>query len=408
MIVRLTLAALLLLATPALADNAVHGRLELQDFGAFAGSDSLDTVLDAQDRNDIAGNLRLTWEPSWGAWSAAVHYVVSADYGDGARLTRAEQGLLPQPPATWFDLTDTFARHGNVDAIQTIDRLSVGYATPDFVLRVGRQALTWGGGLVFRPMDLFDPFSPTATDTEFKPGTDMVYAQWLFADGSDLQAIVVPRPRIEGAMPSMDANSFAVHYQTHLAGIQTAWLVARDHGDWTAAAEASGPLGGATWDLELVPVIVDRGATRVSALANVSDALTLFDRNATVFAEYFHNGFGVTGAATLATLPADLVDRLERGQLFNLRQDYLAGGMTLEWTPLVTLTPTVIVDLDDGSAYALASATWSLSDNLTLIAGAQAPLGPRGSEFGGFHLNTGTSPTIGAAPQIYLQLRRYF
>jgi hypothetical protein len=127
-----------------------------------------------------------------------------------------------------------------------------------------------------------------------------------------------------------------------------------------------------------------------------------------VFAEYFHNGFGVTGETSFSTLPSDLVDRLARGQVFNLRQDYLAGGLTLEWTPLVTLAPTFILDLDDGSAYALASATWSLSDDLTLIAGAQAPLGPQGSEFGGIRTAPGTSTTIGSAPQIYLQLRRYF
>ncbi len=398
----------LLLSTPALADNALHGRIELQDFAAFARDSSLDTLFGAQDRNDAAGNLRLTWEPASGAWSLAFHYVVSGDYGGDARLARQEKGLLPAPPATWFNLTNVFENHGDIAAQQTIDRLAVGYSTPDFVVRVGRQALTWGGGLVFRPMDLFDPFSPTATDTEFKPGTDLIYAQWLFADGSDLQGIVVPRPAVKGAAPSADASAFALHFQTRIANLQTAWLVARDHGDWTAAAEMSGPLGGASWDAELVPTFEDHGPTRVSALANISDAVTLFDRNATVFAEYFHNGYGVTADTAFSLLPHDLLDRLARGQVFNLRQDYLAAGMSFEWTPLLTVAPTLLADLDDGSAYALASATYSLSDNLNLIAGAQAPLGPRSSEFGGLRLSPATQTTVGSAPQIYVQLRRYF
>lgn len=399
--------ALLLIPVPAFAD--IHGRLELQDFAAFARSDSLDALLHARDRNDIAGNLRLTWEPQWDRWSFSVHYLVEADYGDGVPLARAESGILPAPPSTLFDLSTLFANHASFRSEQRIDRLALGYASPDLVLRVGRQALTWGGGLVFRPMDLFDPFAPNATDTEFKPGTDIVYAQWLFGEGSDLQAIAVPRPAVKGEGPTADASSFALLFHKGLADIQTTWLLARDHGDWTAAAEVSGPLGGASWDVELMPVFLVSGGTRVSALANISDAITLFDRNATIFAELFHNGFGTTASnATLTTLPLDLVDRLSRGQLFSLRKNYVAAGATVEWTPLLNLSPTLIVDLDDGSFYALASASYSLADNLTLVAGAQIPVGPRGSEFGGLSVSPVIPATGGPAPQIYIHLRRYF
>lgn len=404
-------AALFLLSLfvlPVRADDDVHGRLELQDLGAFAREDTLDASLGAEASNDMMVNLRLIWEPSWDRLSFGFDYVLDGNYGEGARIERVRGKLLPAPPPTWFNLTETFENHGLIDASQTIDRLFVGYTTPDFVIRVGRQALTWGEGLVFRPMDLFDPFSPTATDTEFKPGTDMVYTQWLFADGSDLQAIVVPRPAEWAALPSSNASSFALHFQTALSGIHTAWLLARDHGDWTAGAEASGPLGGATWDAEFVPTGLNNGPIRISALANFSDAVTLLDRNATIFAEYFHNGFGVIGPITFETLPPDLIDRLARGQLFNLRQNYLAAGLTLEWTPLLTLAPTIIENMDDKSAYAIASATYSLSDDLTLIAGAQAPLGPRGSEFGGIALSPATRITTSPPSQIYIQLRRYF
>jgi hypothetical protein len=393
---------------PALAED-VHGRVEVQDSGAFAPSGSLDALLGARDRNDLTSNIRLTWEPSWERWSASVHYVVAVDYGDAVRLMRAETGLLPSPPNAWFNLTNIFEDRVNFRATQGIDRLSIAYSAPEFVVRIGRQALTWGGGLVFRPMDLFDPFSPDATDTEFKSGADMVYAQWLFADGSDLQAIVVPRPAVKGAQPSANASSIALHYRTTLGEFQATGFVARDHGDWTAALELSGPLRGASWDLELVPTFLARGPIRVSALANISVATMLLDRNATLFAEYFHNGFGITrGDATFSSLPPELLDRLSRGQVFNLRQNYLTTGLTLEWTPLLHLSPALIADLDDTSIYALASATYSLSDNLNLVAGAQIPVGSKNSEFGGIRLSGAAPETIGAGRQIYLQLRRYF
>jgi hypothetical protein len=395
---------------PGFADtDGIHGRLELQDIGDFARGDSLDAALDLPDRNDASANLRLTWEPSWGPWNVSIHYLVAAQYGDGVPLLRDEAGLLPAPPPTWFNLTDSFADRGRLAAFNSIDRLSVGYTTPDFVVRVGRQALSWGSGLVFRPMDLFDPFSPTATDTEYKPGTDMLYTQFLFADGSDLQLIAVPRPAEKGAMPSSDASSFALHYHASFFGHQTTMLLARDHGDWVGGLGLNGALGGATWNLELVPSFVDRGASRLSALANISDAVTLFDRNATLFAEYFHNGFGAANSDfALASLPADLVGHLARGQLFNTRRNYLAAGMTLEVNPLLTVNPTLIAGLDDASAYAILAATYSLSDNLMLVAGAQAPVGSSNTEFGGMPLVLGGKTFLAPTSQVYIQIRQYF
>src|SRR5262249_33448385 len=156
-----------------------------------------------------------------------------ADYGDSVRLVRASAGLLPTPRRTLFDLTDEIADEGNFRADQRIDRLSIAYTTPDFVVRVGRQALTLGNGLVFRPMDLIAPFSPSATDTEFKPGSDMIYAQWLFGDGSDLAMIVVPRAPRSGGGPSANASSTALQYRTTMGALHASFLLARDHGDWT-------------------------------------------------------------------------------------------------------------------------------------------------------------------------------
>jgi hypothetical protein len=391
-------------------DAPLHGRLAVQEAGSFARDGSLDAALGLKDRDDVAGDLRLTWEPSRGPWSLQLHYDAQIAYGDSVALARAGSALPPAPPSTWLDMEGVLADGGRAFGVQRIDRLALGYANPDWVVRIGRQALTWGSGLVFRPMDLFDPFAPNATDTEYKPGADMAYVQRLFADGSDLQLIVVPRAPRAGEGVSADASSFAAHLHVRLLGHQTTWLVARDHGDWTGAIGVNGPLGEATWNVEVLPTRVKDGRTYVSALANASDAVTLLRRNATVFVEYFHNGFGMGDGAPFdaAHLPAALKDRLARGQLFSLRRDYLAGGATIEATPLLNISPTLILNLDDGSAFALLAATYSLSDDLTLVAGAQAPLGASGTEFGGLPLSPANPLTVAAPARLYVQLRRYF
>jgi hypothetical protein len=396
---------------PAVAqtNDGLHGRLEAQDSVEFNGPDSVQAALGDQTGDDGLANLRLTWEPTWGNWSLQAHYLVSADLGPDVLLARQESGLLPTPPPTMFDLTGTFENHGQLIASQTIDRLAVTYSTPQWVVRLGRQAITWGSGLVFRPMDLFDPFSPSATDTEYKPGVDMLYVQRLFADGSDLQLIVAPRPEHFGGDPTLDESSAALHYHTTLLDHPVTLLLARDHGDWVGGVGVNGALGGSTWNVELIPTFERQGATRVSGLANISNAITLGGHNATVFGEYFHNGFGVAGGPfDLTDLPPDLTDRLARGQLFDTRRDYLAAGLTFEATPLLTTTGTAIVDLDDGSVFLLAAATYSISDDVSLIAGAEAPIGRRGTEFGGLPLTPAGGPLLAPPAQLYLQLRRYF
>ena len=407
----LTLLAALLAALPARAqsDDALHGRLEVQDAIQTFGPDSLQAANGAGVANDALGNLRLIWQPAWGSWSFQFQYLVSAEDGPDVALERIEARVISPPPPTLFDLTDTFESRGDLVASQSIDRLAIGYATPDWVVRVGRQALTWGSGLVFRPMDLFDPFSPTATDTEYKPGVDMVYVQRLFADGSDLQLILAPRPDRLAGPPSANASSLAAHFQTTILGRQTTLLVARDHGDWVTALGVNGSLGGSTWNLEVVPTALRAGGVRVSGVANISDAVTLFGRNATVFGEYFRNGFGVAaGPLDFASLPPALIDRLARGQVFSLRRDYLAGGLTLEATPLLNISPTLIVDLDDGSVAPLLAAVYSLGDNLSLVGGLQAPTGRPRTEFGGVPLSAQSPELLEPPQQLYLQLRRYF
>ncbi len=405
---RAALTLALMLAGAAHADDALHGRFELQDDEQFARAGSLDAALAARNWNDQLANLRLIWEPQWWRWSLSVHYLLTFEHGDEVPIARAATALLGAAPLTWLTLGNRFIDRGETQATQGFDRLALGYTTPDFVLRLGRQALSWGSGLVFRPMDLFDPFSPSATDTEYKPGTDMLYAQWLLGKGSDLQAVVVPRGEQPNGAPTADESSFALHLRTPLLGFSTTWLLARDYGDWVAALGVNGALGGSTWNVELVPTFEAGGATRLSALANISDAVTLLERNATVFAEYFRNGFGVAGEPyDFASLPADLTERLARGQLFDTRRDYLAAGVSLEVNPLFTVNPVLIAGLSDGSCYVLLASSYSLSDNLSLVAGAQFPIGGARTEFGGLPLSPG-GPLLAPPDSLYLQLRRYF
>ncbi len=402
----LTLALVCL--THPLAAQGLHGRLQLQDIYATESSRSLAAQIGLPRRNDRTGELRLAWSPHLGAWRFDAAYVVGFIWGDGPSYSPLAS-LSAAPPLTWWNLSNQFVAQKHLIATQRIDRLSIAYTATHVVLKLGRQALTWGAGIIFHPMDLFDPFAPDAIDTEYKPGTDMLYGQYLFDDGSDLQAVIVPRPAQEGGGLAVNASSFALHYHGSIGPYQTTLLVARDRGDVVAGLGFNGTLGGASWNAEIVPTFVHSAGTYTSLLFNLSDADTLWAHDVTGFAEYFRNGFGVSSRYyLLSQLPAPLVDRLQRGQVFTTGRDYLALGAQLQLTALLQFSPTLISNLDDHSLYALAEATYSLSDNLNLVIGAQLPMGPARTEFGGLPVLQPAAPYLEQPSRLYIALRRYF
>jgi len=411
MIRELILATLMLPVAAGAAD--LGGRLKLEADAFDAGSHTLEAAQDHETSAQLAGQLRLTLQKDWGKWNLDAAWQLDGRHGSAVTRDRELYArypeLAPAPGDDLLDLDDVLVNGGATGVEQRIDRLSVGYARRDFVMRLGRQALTWGSGLVFHPMDLVNPFQPVATDTVYKRGTDMAYAQVLLEDGSDVQFVAVPRRDRAGMSPDAGRSTGAV--LANIAGESLQWslLLARDRGDTTAGVGASGALGGSVWNLELVPTRREGGGMRTSAIANLTYATTFQDRYATVFAEYYRNGFGEgSGNYTASDIGADSRARLARGRTFVTGRDYLALGASWDWTPLIKLEPTLIANLRGDSALLDAQLTWSLSNDTQLKTGLRFPLGGRGTEFGGLELAPGTSQYLGRPAQAFIRLDNYF
>ena len=105
----------------------------------------------------------------------------------------------------------------------------------------------------------------------------------------------------------------------------------------------------------------------------------------------FYNGFGQeVGAYDLPSLGTnpDLSNRLARGELFSIGRHYLAGSMTVEMSPLWLLTPTVFLNVEDGSALVQLVTNNDLKENLTFLGSLNVPVGPSGTEYGGIGAGT--------------------
>jgi hypothetical protein len=394
----------------------LRGHLKLQSLGVFYPDDSLlsdvlgDRTLDLQ----LDGRLVTSWD--LGAWDVAADAQLVGQYGDAIEATRELPAelqpyprRLPDDALRVADLTHELTDRGRGAAVIRLDRLSVGFTGTAFSFRLGRQAISWGNGLIYNPMDIVNPFDPAAVDTEYKTGDDMITAQWLMPSGNDLQAVVVGRRDPGTGEVSADAGTAAV--KLHLfAGAWELDLLAAEHwDDPVLAVGAVRSIGGGVWRGDVVATDSDHG-TEVSAVTSYSSSWIWWERNCSGMVELHWNGFGQPGGAyapeDLAGNPA-LLERFLRGEVFTLGRAYLGLSATVEVTPLLLVTPNAFVNLEDPSALLQVVVQADLAQDLRLVASASLPMGPDGSEFGGIESGL-PGRTLGAGPQLFVQLARYF
>ena len=374
------------------------------------------TQLDAQQTDDHFIDIRLMADNRWGKWDTNIHYQligIASDTLKAAQASPAEfswfaPGIV-NDQRKLFDLTHVFHQSQGQALLQRLDRLTVGYTGENLVVRVGREAISWGNGLFYNPVDVFNPFAPDAVDKDYKSGDDLAYSQWLFANGDDLQGVLVPRRNLETENVEAASSSVAAKYHGFLRGKEYDLLAALHYDDTMLA------MGLATdWRETVVrgDIVATFTETELllSAVANISYSWVWFEKNLSGFLEYFYSGFGQPAKdyspEALATNPL-LLERIQRGELFTLGKHYIGASLSLETTPLTLLSTNMFVNAADPSALFQLVYNIDWQQNMTLFAGLSFPMGPRGSEFGG--IPTGdTNVYYKAGNSVFLQLAYFF
>ena len=413
----LYIAALVILATApvaAQADADLGGHLKGRAEGAAYPADSLFRDVLGSTSRDLGVELRLKAAFRQDRWRFAADYqgiVVNADTLGLAALPGLElpAARVISDDRRWWDLTHTIGDPDGTLVVHRLDRLHVGWTGERTVWRFGRQAISWGNGLLFNPVDVFNPFDPAAVDTEYKTGDDMLYGQYLFANGDDLQGVAVVRRDPRSGEVEADHSSLAFKYHG-LVGMNEFDLLAAEHyGDTLLAAGGTLAIGGAVARGDLTWTRTEHDDV-LSAVASLSYSWTWGGRNVSGVFELHRNGFGQRGGAyapeDLAANP-DLLERLARGELYTLGRDYAGASLTVELTPLFQLSPNLFVNLGDPSALAQLVARYDLRQDLLLLAALNLPLGPAGSEYGGIETPVeGRCLSTGAG--LFVQLALYF
>ncbi len=405
----------------ALKARAVHTRYpEDSVFNRFMSEEIF-----GRSRTDKNINLRLDsqWEMS-SKWNAELHYEIETRYSEGLNYPADSFGLfqrdpLPSDDQRLMNLTRVFSASDERASYHRLDRLSVSFQGDGNILKIGRQAISWGNGLIYTPMDFFNPFDPALIDTEYKPGGDMLYTQHLFSNGDDAQLIYVARRKENGDF-SGNESSLAVKYHGFLGESEFDVLLSQHYNDEVFALGAVHSLGGTVVRGDVVltktsenVAINQNTETFVSLVANFSYSWVSWGKNMSGVFEYFHNGFGVDGddynVIDLQQTP-ELVERISRGELFTLGKNYLGLSVLVEATPLWLLTPNLFINGDDGSGLFQLVSQHDIIQDMQVSTALSFPFGGEGSEYGGLEVPSGEAENRYSSHMlsIYVQASWYF
>jgi hypothetical protein len=405
---------LAIVSAPAAAEYNYKGHIKYQSLLSNYPGDSLfqDYIDDpAWDNN---ADLRLSFSARRNSWTLHADYQLLSKNGDTVSMLQQNPtiGFTPQMISDdknrLMDLTHIISDDGNSITAHHLDRLHLDYAAEQTFFRIGRQAVSWGNGLVYHPMDFFNPFDPAAVDKEYKTGDDMLYGQYLFDSGNDIQAVWVGRRNDAGKTTSA-VNSTAVKYHLFVEDYEIDLLVADHYNSPTIGLGGVANVGGSIWRGDMVMTDTDNGSFS-STVINFSYSWIGMEKNMSGMLEYYHNGFGISNGdyspTSLANNP-ELVQRLGRGEIFTLGKNYLAAALTIEMSSLWLLTPNVFANLDDHSVMLQLLSQHDLQQDLQLLIAANFPSGDQGSEFGGIDSGVPGRP-LSTGASAFMQLAWYF
>ncbi len=353
---------------------------------------------------DFRLDLRLMFKHSSGPIRIEFDPTLTWTGGDAVQLLSNIGLPLDQLPGNdssrYFDWSEEIFSDDQHRLVTRVDRLSITYRKPSWSLQAGRQAISWGNGLVFQPLDLFSPFAPTTIDREYKPGVDSVLIESLVGNSSELQLLWIGRQ--ENA-ESSSADTTALKWHSQLNDLSLDLIVAEHIGDDFAAFSLSLPVAGSLLRLE-TSRLCDETTCTLSGLANLDYTIALGPTLLYLFGELYHNGFGLEQIGD--RVPATLSERMARGEIFTLMKNYGSFGMNITWHPLWSQSFIVLENLEDQSGLFQTAVNYEPGDASRVQFGVSVPYGDLNTEFGEREL--GDDTTSGGGSTYFMSVAFYF
>lgn len=331
--------------------------------------------------------LRLMWEGRWKRLSWEAHY----EHSMAVRLTSEEvvavgtSGRVERASAAfrYLDLDWNIKTREQFFWDHQFDRLNAKIDLSLADLIFGRQAISWGVGYLWSPVDLLTTFSPLQINRDYKAGMD---AALLDVPVGPFQESYLAYAPDENWSHSALLGRHRLRLGSVDVAVMGGWIIS----DYVLGGEVNADVKGIGMRLEATHTWPEETSRFVRTLVGFDYQFT-----ADLFLqlEYYYNGFGTSDPA--GYLQVIRAPRSLRGEIYNTAHHYLGVNGRYQLTPLIFLNGTTIINLNDGSALLEPALIYSLSNNAEIRLGAILALGKRPdgnlrSEFGAYpHLGFG-------------------
>ncbi|WP_373018568.1 hypothetical protein [Thiomicrorhabdus sp.] len=233
--------------------------------------------VDSETTHFLMSDFRAKTERFEKNWKFEIDYQIQGLKGETIsqqrQLTSDDYDFFDLDQKQLFNLTASIVNRDDTFIYHRIDRLSATYQQRNYSVKIGRQAIRWGNGQLFNPLDHFNPFAPNSIDTEYKPGTDMVSGQYLTESGDQLDWIIVPRRNLDNRELDIDESAFGIKWLHYTDKLELQGILSKEANEWLLGVELTGNLFNGLWNMDWLSAYnTDYQAFNNSLVANYHQA----------------------------------------------------------------------------------------------------------------------------------------
>lgn len=274
---------------------------------------------------------------------------------------------------------------------------------------IGRQAVAWGSARSVNPTDIIAPFSFDEMDSEDRFGVDAFRIRIPTGPLGEIDAGYV-------AGKDFRLERSAVYSRIKLYFLRTdaSVMIAAFRENLLAGIDLSRAIGGAGAWIEAAYVWEDAAAKRSSDDSNDYLRFTAgcdysFSGKLYGFIEYHFNQAGAGGADGYSRVIQSAAFR--EGGVYLLGSHYLCPGVTYQFTPLLSLDSSILVNVEDPSLLFAPTVEFNVAEDIYLSSGAFVGFGDTRIDSG--FISPPPSPVFpsefGSYPDVYFaSFRIYF
>jgi len=359
------------------------------DFQPFFGNDSTDGLSQTLLRFIAAGRPtdQLSYEVQ-----AVQSFNYSSAGGDAESPLFAVSAQDTRYRAV--DLTWDWHTDDHSSAILWLDRANVKMALSNADLTAGRQPITFGKAYFWNPLDVFLPFDPLQFDRDYKPGVDAARLDVSWGPFSGLNLIAVAGREVDAYGRFLDNGSFLdtswygsamlAHAFTTYAGWDLALQGGKIYGGYQLGGGLVGEIGPVETRVEAAYFWAQSGSEPLAgppAGDLIEDNFTAvvgighrFDNTLTLQLEYFYNGAGDSHDLNPSFV------RFITGNILQMSSNLTGFLISYEFLPILLGQLIWLQSWDDSSSGIQPIISWSATDNIDLLIGANINLGERPTE----------------------------